>query len=111
MNKDIHVKIVGLFKNTNHLSPIELAILNSNNEELITLNETYVDVLRDNLNIGIRAQKYTGKNVDDLKELLVAIDNIKDDTIVSLEIKVPSRGLYTFYIDNDYTKILGSLKS
>ena len=89
-------------------TPLELNYIKENKNEF-RIHKADINMLLDNLRIGIDTSQYSGKNVDDLKVLFNRIKNIRETTILNMDIKIPNRGTRSIYFDKDVTELYGML--
>lgn len=107
MKHDID-KILELCKKENYFSFLETELLKSN-KEFIKIYEIPLDVIKDNLSIGINSSNSTGKNVENLKTLLNSIKQTNVEYLINVDVTMPNKGLRTIYIDTDISTIYGEL--
>lgn len=101
-------KILDLCKERSYFSFLETELIKAN-KHFAKVYEIPLEVIKDNLMIGINSSSMTGKTVEDLKLLLTALRNINDDMIISFEVSMPNKGLRTIYLTSDLSKIIGQL--
>ena len=99
--------IIKILASNNYITSIESAFLKTNIEN-VRVRETSIDALRENLTISLNASKLTNRNIRDFKSLLISLENVNDNYILSIDITLGNR-TRTIYIDRLLKKVFDEI--
>lgn len=106
MNYNVN-DIIKLLVSNNYITSIESEFLKTNIEN-IRVHETSIDALKENLTISLNSSKLTSRNIRDYKSLLISIENVNDNYILSIDITLGNR-IRTIYIDSLLQKVFDEI--
>ena len=99
--------IIKLLVKGNYLSTLEGKLLTRQKNNL-KVNETPIAVLKENLTISLKSGKLTPRNIRDFNSLLRALEKVKDDCVLSIDI-TDNKKHRTIYIDCSITTVLDEI--
>lgn len=106
MNYNVN-DIIKLLASNNYITYLESEFLKTNIEN-VRVQETSIDALRENLTISLNASKLTNRNIRDFKSLLISLENVNDNYILSIDITLRNR-TRTIYIDSLLQKVFDEI--